>query len=120
MFGVIAILLLWQSILCVSSKKLQQPIQSTPHSNTNESVPLAPPNPPPLPPGDEYYLNLPLEEKHRTLVYSLPKVGLSLEEDCLRDIYRDELQRDVETLKQLGTRTVFLWCPWVCRKKRVN
>jgi len=52
------------------------------------------------------------EEKHRTFVYSLPKVGLTLEEDCFKDIYRDELQRDVDTLQHLGTRTLFLWCPW--------
>jgi hypothetical protein len=51
-------------------------------------------------------------QMHHTIVYSLPRIGLTDADDCFLDIYQEELDRDMNLLKQMGAMTVFLWCPW--------
>ncbi len=51
-------------------------------------------------------------EKHHSVVYSLPRIGLTNSDDCFLDIYQDELERDMALIKQMGAESVFLFCPW--------
>jgi len=53
-----------------------------------------------------------LAQRHHTIVYSLPRIGITDSDDCYLDIYQDELERDMSMIKQMGAETVFLYCPW--------
>lgn len=56
--------------------------------------------------------DLELAQRHHTIVYALPRIGLTNDDDCFLDIYQDELERDMALIKQMGAETVFLFCPW--------
>ncbi len=62
--------------------------------------------------GSASIAELDLAQRHHTIVYSLPRIGLTNSDDCFLDIYQDELERDMALIKQMGAETVFLFCPW--------